>query len=60
MSKLIRNYFAILAMFAQLLYSMVVLSDDNPEENDREAAWQAEEDSGANDVIGQQCNDYIG
>jgi len=60
MSNLIRNYFAILAMFAiTFLYSMVVLSDDNPEENDREAAWQAEEDSGANDVIGQQCNDYI-
>ena len=38
----------------------MVLGPDNPEENDREAAWQAEEDSGANDVIGQQCNDYIG
>ena len=55
MSNLIRNYFAILAMFAiTFSYSIVVLSDDNPEENNREAAWQAEEDSGANDVIGQQ------
>ena len=60
MSNFMRNYFVILVMFAiTFSYSTVLLSDDNPEENDREAAWQAEEDSGANDVIGQQCNDYI-
>ena len=49
-----------IAFFSICIFlSLQALTDDNPEENDRLAAFLAEEASGTNNIMGQQCEDYI-
>ena len=54
------NFLKISCFFGVLFYFAIdTMADDNPEENDRRAQWNTAQESGAGNVPGQQCINYL-
>ena len=54
------NFLKISCFFGVLFYFTIdTMADDNPEENDRRAQWNTAQESGAGNVPGQQCINYL-
>ena len=54
------NFLKISCFFGVLFYFTIdAIADDNPEATDRKAQFYSNQESGAGDVPGQQCINYL-
>ena len=54
------NYLKISCFFGVLFsFTIDTIADDNPEATDRKAQFYSNQESGAGDVPGQQCINYL-